>query len=199
MLVAANADAATAFLRNKGGEGCLRDTPVRPAAAGRGRLAAAAGSRLGLCLALFLLCEPATAVSNKVRITNLTDVAFGTIGNLSLDAVQSQSVCLFADTNTNGYNVTATGSGSAGAFQLGSGLNSLAYEVQWSSSSGQSSGVQLTANTPLTAQISTATQQTCNNGPATTASLIVVLRSAALSGATAGSYGGTLTLVVGPE
>lgn len=192
----ANAHAATAFVRNKGGEGFLRGAILRPAAR-RARLAAAA--QFCLCLALLLPGVPAAAVSNKVRITGLTDVAFGTIANLSLDAIQSQSVCLFAETNTNGYNITATGSGSAGSFQLASGLNSLDYEVQWSSSAGQNSGTQLTANTPLTGQISAATQQTCNNGPATTASLIVVLRSAALSSAAAGSYSGTLTLVVGPE
>jgi hypothetical protein len=52
---------------------------------------------------------------------------------------------------------------------------------------------------PLTGQVSSATQQTCTNGPATSASLVVILRSAALAGATAGTYTGTVTLVVGPE
>ena len=52
---------------------------------------------------------------------------------------------------------------------------------------------------PLTGQISSATQQTCNNGPANSASLVVIVRSAALSSAAAGSYSGTLTLVIGPE
>ena len=148
---------------------------------------------------MLLTSGPAAAASNKVRISNLTDLAFGTITNVGANAAQSESLCLYADTNSNGYNITATGSGGGGAFLLSSGLRTLAYEVQWSSSSGQSSGTQLTANVPLTGQTSAAVQQTCNNGPATTASLIVVLRSAALSGATAGSYSGTLTLVVGPE
>jgi hypothetical protein len=196
--VVANAHAATAFVSKESGEGFSQGTVSRPAAAGGLRLPAAAA--LGLCLGLLLLqSDPAAAASNKVRITNLTDVAFGTIGNFSSDAVQSQSVCLYADTNTNGYNITATGSGSGGAFGLSSGLNSLAYDVQWNSSAGQSSGTQLTSNVPLTGQVSSATHQTCNNGPATSASLIVILRAAALSSASAGSYSGTLTLVVGPE
>jgi hypothetical protein len=113
--------------------------------------------------------------------------------------VRSESICLFADTATNGYNVTAAGTGPGGAFQLASGTSSMAFEVQWSSSAGQASGVQLTPNVPLTGQVSGATQQTCGNGPATTASLIVLLRSTALSSAAAGTYSGTLTLVVGPE
>jgi hypothetical protein len=47
--------------------------------------------------------------------------------------------------------------------------------------------------------VSTASHQTCSTGPASSASLIILLRSAALSSARAGSYNGTLTLVVGPE
>ena len=191
-MAAAKAHAATALLGTQGGNGNFqggaggRASPVGPAF-------------LLLGLALLLIAAPARAASNKVRISGLGDVAFGTIANLGLDAVQSQSVCVYADTATNGYNVTASGSGSGGAFQLASGLARLAYEVQWSSSAGQSSGVQLSPNTPLPGQTSSATQQTCNNGAATTASLILVLRSAALSSASAGSYSGTLTLVVGAE
>ena len=153
-----------------------------------------------LCAGLSLLsAAPVSAASNKVRITQLSDVAFGTLANLSIDAVRSQSVCVYADTATNGYDVTATGTGPGGAFQLSSGAQSMSYEVQWSSSAGQSSGTQLAPSSPLTGQTSSATQQTCNTGAATTASLIVVLRSAALSSATAGTYNGTLTLVVGAE
>jgi len=143
--------------------------------------------------------EPARAASNKVRITKLGDVAFGSIANLSQDAVRSQSVCLYADTATNSYDVTASGTGPGGTFQLTSGADALGYQVQWSSSAGQTSGAQLAPNVPLTGQVASATHQTCGTGPATSASLIVVLPAAALSSAMAGTYNGTLTLVVGPE
>lgn len=167
-------------------------------AAARGWWRLCRTSTIAICGAL-LSAAPASAASNKVRISSVTDVAFGTVTNLGADAVSSQSLCLYADTNINGYNVTASGTGTGGAFQLSSGLGSLAYEVQWSSSAGQSSGSQLAANVPLTGQISSASHQTCSNGPATTASLVLILRSAALSSASAGSYNGTLTLVVGAE
>jgi hypothetical protein len=150
-------------------------------------------------LATLLAATPADAASNKVRVTNLSDVAFGTVANLNIDSTRSQNLCLYADTASSGYNVTATGTGPGGAFELSSGPSVLAYEVQWSGSSGAASGLQLTPNSPLTGQASSATHQTCNNGPATSASLLIVLRSAALSGATAGSYTGTLTLIVGAE
>jgi hypothetical protein len=186
---------ATAFVRRKGGEG-FRQRASYASLPLSARFAAAAT----LALALWLTgSSPATAASNKVRITSLSDVAFGTIPSLAVDAVRSQSVCLFADTSTNGYTITATGTGPAGTFELTSGLAAMPYEVQWSSSAGQSSGIQLTPNLPLTGQVSPATHQTCNNGPATSASLILMLRSSALSSAQAGTYNGTLTLIVGPE
>ena len=186
---------ATAFVRRKSGEG-FRQRAWYASLPLSARFAAAAT----LALALWLSgSSPATAASNKVRITSLSDVAFGTIPSLAVDAVRSQSVCLFADTTTNGYTITATGTGPAGTFELTSGLAAMPYEVEWSSSAGQSSGIQLTPNLPLTGQVSPATHQTCNNGPATSASLILMLRSSALSSAQAGTYNGTLTLIVGPE
>ena len=152
-----------------------------------------------ICLLAGVLGTSASGASNKVRITKLSDIAFGMIGNLGQNAINSQSVCLYADTTTNGYNITASGAGPGGAFQLSSGASAMGYQVQWSSSAGQSSGTQLAPNVPLTGQISSSTHQTCASGPGTSASLIVVLPATALSSATAGTYNGTLTLVVGPE
>ena len=149
--------------------------------------------------ALLVGAGTANGASNKVRITGISDVPFGTIGNLSVDAVQSQSLCLYANTDTNGYNITATGIGPGGGFELTSGSQPLSFDVAWSSSAGQSSGTAVTPNVPLTGQVSDATTQSCSSGPATSASLVIILRAAALSSATAGTYNGTLTLVVGPE
>jgi hypothetical protein len=184
---------ATAVLKDSG-IGSRRSALSRRVAPGLARLLA------GALLVVGLLGEtPSNAASNKVRITNLSDVGFGTIANLNVDAVQSQSVCVYADTNTSGYNVTGIGAGPGGTFQLSSGAASMSFDVLWSSSPGQNSGTQLTPNIPLTGQVSSGTHQSCSNGPATTASLVVVLRSIALSSAAAGTYNGTLTLVIGPE
>lgn len=148
------------------------------------------------------------AAAAKVRLTGLTDLAFGTIADLTTDAALSENVCVYSNSATNGYHVTATGTGTGGAFTLASltaktGPNgiahTLAFDVAWNSASGQSSGTLLSPNVPLTGQVSTAKQQTCNSGPATTASLIIILRAAALSSARADDYQGTVTLVVGPE
>ena len=190
--MAAKDHAATPVFLSGGGD--PGRSPVRRQC--RARPLGRALALLGAALSLY--GSPALA-ADKVRITGLADVAFGTIGNLGIDAVRSQSVCLYSNSSTNGYNVTATGGGPGGSFQLSSGGLSLPYEVQWSSSAGQSSGTKLDPNVPLTGQVSAATHQTCGSGPASSASLIVVLRSSALSSATAGTYNGTLSLLVAPE
>jgi spore coat protein U-like protein len=195
-MVEAAIQSAAAAATNRSGGGESSAARIRRAAFLR---VFSAGVALASAVSLWLPWSPAIAVSNKVRITQLSDVAFGTIANLSVNAISSESICVYADTATNGYNVTASGTGPGGAFQLSSGSSSLPYNVQWSSTPSQSSGTQLTPNVALHGQTSNATQQSCGNGPATSASLIVVLPSAALSSATAGTYSGTLTLVVGAE
>lgn len=141
-----------------------------------------------------------STAADKVRISGLSDVAFGTITSSAADAVRSQSICLYAKAPpTNNYRITASGSGSGGAFYLSSGTDALPYEVHWSNSPGQSNGIQLSPNVPLPGQPNSASNDDCSKGPATTASLIVILRSTALAAAIAGSYNGSLTLLVAPE
>lgn len=150
-----------------------------------------------------LSADPASAQAtgaDKVRISGLSDAVFGTVTSFAADAVRSQSICVYSKAPpTNNYRITASGSGSGGAFTLTSGTDTLPYEVQWSDIAGQSSGTQLSPNVPLPAQRNFADNDDCSRGPATTATLIVVLRSTSLSAAIAGSYSGSLTLLVAPE
>lgn len=151
-----------------------------------------------LCACAIALCGfPASAQSNNVRITGLADVAFGSLAGG--DAISAQSLCAFSSTSTNGYRVTASGSGPSGAFTLANGGSSLAYEVQWNKLTGRTTGSSLSPNIPLTGQTSAATQQQCKSGPATSASLILIVRGTASGAATVGTYSGTLTLILGPE
>ncbi len=71
--------------------------------------------------------------------------------------------------------------------------------MQWNKLSGQTAGTGLSPNVALTGQTSTATQQQCNSGPATSASLILIVRGTSAAAASGGNYSGTLTLVLGPE
>jgi hypothetical protein len=134
-----------------------------------------------------------------VRITGLSDVNFGLIANFDVDAVRSQNLCVFSGRPNLGYNVRGIGTGAGGAFTLSNGVDALPYEVQWAGTSGQTSGVSLSPNLVRTGLVSSAAQQTCSNGPPTTASLIVLIRAAALQASAGGNYSGTLTLVLAPE
>jgi hypothetical protein len=153
-----------------------------------------------LILAVSGAIVPATPAraADKARITALSDVAFGTV-NVGLDQSSSQNVCAYSDSATSGYSVSATGSGSGGSFALSSGAAALPYEVLWSGTANQTGGTALIAGATTGGFTSAATHQFCNSGPSTSASLTIVLRSAALGSATAGSYSGTLQVMIAPE
>lgn len=151
----------------------------------------------GICLALLATGGPAGAQS--ARVTGLNDLAFGNVTNLQVDAVRSDSLCAFSNSASAGYSVRASGSGTGGAFTLNSGGRILDYEVQWSSTAGQSTGTALTSGITQGGFTTAANNQQCSNNPSTTASLIVILRAAELSSATAGAYSGTLTITLAPQ
>ena len=158
-------------------------------------------SRAGLGAGLFLALAsyPLPAAAEKARITNISDVSFGLISNLQSDSRQSQNLCVFSQGTGGAYSISASGSGAGSTFALTSGTDSLAYEVEWSSQSGQTTGTSLASGVPLTGQTSAATQQSCNSGPAISASLTIVLRASQLSQARQGNYSGSLTLLVAAE
>ena len=140
------------------------------------------------------------SVPGRVRISGLSDVSFSNV-DPSLAAIDAQNICVWSNTSTRGYSITATGSGAANAFTLTDGASpEVPYTVEWAQTSGQTSGTSLTAGSALTGQTSTAINADCTAGPAASASLIVSMGSPTLQGMTAGvTYAGTLTLVVAPE
>ena len=83
-------------------------------------------------LAALLLVQPAAAPAQKVRITNLSDVDFGTIANLQSDSRRAQNICLYSNGTAGGYSVLASGSGPGSSFSLANGPSLMAYDVEWS-------------------------------------------------------------------
>lgn len=144
------------------------------------------------------LCTPAYGQSNKVRITQLSDVAFGFVAGPA-DQQISQNLCIFANTSNDTYSVVATGSGASSAFELVSASDRLPFDVQWSETSGQPGGTTLDAGVASPAFTSNATQQSCNSGPSTSATLTLVLRAAQVDQVTAGSYTGSLQIMIVPN
>jgi len=140
------------------------------------------------------------SVPNRVQITALSDVTFTSHDPVSA-ATNAQNNCVWSNTATKGYTITASGSGTANAFTLASAsLTPVPYSVQWAGTSGQTSGTALATGVALTGLTSTATRPTCNAGPATTSSLIVTIAATDLQNMVAETtYTGTLTLVVAPQ
>ena len=139
------------------------------------------------------------SVPNRIQLSGLTDVSF-TNQDPSVAASNAQNVCVWSNTSTKGYNVTATGSGTGSAFTLSNGAATVPYGVEWAGSSGQSSGTALTTGSAFTGLTSTATNPTCSAGPSSSASLVVKITSANLQSMQAATtYTGTLTLLVAPE
>jgi hypothetical protein len=136
--------------------------------------------------------------ADKARLTQLSDVAFGLIAGTGDQAI-SQNLCAFSGSATEGYSVTASGNGPNGTFALTGGPAPLAYEVLWASSANQTGGTALLAGSPSSGFVSSASQQTCNSGPPTSATLTIVIRASTLSSARAGSYSGALQLTIAPE
>lgn len=182
-------------------EGMPPSPKVRHGRAQAARRSCRMAPGIAACLAMLYgaVAHPSPASAQKVRITNLSDVDFGLIANLQAETRRSQSICLYSTSVGNAYSVAASGSGPSGSFALANGSSSLAYDVEWSQQSGQTSGTLLSANGILTGQTSAATHQFCNTGPATSASLTIVLRAPELSQAREGSYSGSLTLLIAAE
>jgi hypothetical protein len=139
------------------------------------------------------------SVPSRARITGLNDVAF-TNQDPASAATSAQDVCVWTNTATKGYTITATGSGTASSFTLAGASMTVPYSVQWSATSGQSSGTALVNGAASAGLTSTGTQQTCSSGPSATASLIIGIAATDLQTMQSGTtYTGTLTLLVAPQ
>jgi hypothetical protein len=140
------------------------------------------------------------SVPQQVRISGLDDVNFINT-DPNVDAANAQNVCVWSNNANRRYRVTASGSGTSGAFTIGStGLAPIPYSVQWDDVSGAIVGNTLATGTALGAQTSAATKSNCSDLPGESASLIVRIASADLQDMQASAaYTGTLTLTVAPE
>jgi hypothetical protein len=143
--------------------------------------------------AALLMALPSVAHAQSVRITGLTDMPFGSLPTTGVDQQMNESVCADRLLLNAGYSVTATGSGTGNAFTLSNGTTALPYEVQWSSSAGQTSGTNLNAGVTLTGQNASLV---CTLLGSADASLIVLIRGTKIASAKAGSYSGTLTIIL---
>ncbi|HVF83063.1 MAG TPA: hypothetical protein VM913_02685 [Sphingomicrobium sp.] len=140
------------------------------------------------------------SVPQQVRISGLSDVNFIN-ADPNLEAANAQNVCVWSNNANRRYNIVASGSGTSGAFTIGSGtLPAIPYSVEWDDVSGATTGTALATGAALGGQTSAATKSLCQDLTAESASLIVRIASADLQDMQASAaYTGTLTLTVAPE
>lgn len=140
------------------------------------------------------------SVPNRVQLTGLADVNF-TNQDPFTAAANSQDVCVWSNTATKAYTITASGSGTLNAFTLVSGGGAtVPYSVQWSTTIGAAAGTPLATGAASPTLTSAATHQTCATGVTDSASLIVGISTTDLQTMQPTvNYTGTLTLLVTPQ
>lgn len=143
-------------------------------------------------------------IASRVNIANLSDVTFtdsdlGPVVNTANQATKASNVCVWSNNADKSYYITASGSGTSGAFTLANGSNPVVpYQVYWNGASGQSTGTPLTAAVKSAKLTSTATTPTCGGG--SSATLVVGIQGTDANAMLASTaYTGTLTLLVAPS
>ncbi len=132
-------------------------------------------------------------IPGLIKISNLDDIDLGTWSG-SGDLVGSDENCVWS--TTRGYNLTASGSGAGNAFTITDGANDIAYSVAWDDTDSTDQAV--TVGTALSAQVTNAVSVNCA-ARGDTANVAVTISEADMAAAPAGTYNGTLTLIVAPE
>ncbi|MDC0359042.1 hypothetical protein OAO01_09520 [Oligoflexia bacterium] len=133
-----------------------------------------------------------------IKISNISNLNLGTFGGAG--ALQSDDqVCIYSNSSSGNYHVTASGSGTANAFALENGAGKqIAYALKWNDqpstvgsvtlSSGVASGTQTGANS---------TSLNCDGS--NNANFQVIIAEETLQTESSGVYNGLVTFVVEPD
>jgi hypothetical protein len=136
-------------------------------------------------------------INEMVQVTDIQDPLLSTTYGTSGDLDANDDVCVWTNDTGDEYKVTATGSGTASAFTITDGTETIAYSVYWNDETG------ITGRTTLTTNVQTTAAQTgaTNTYPCTVnnANLSVNIAQNAILSAQAGTYTGTLTVVLAPN
>jgi hypothetical protein len=138
------------------------------------------------------------------QISALTDLTIASYTLGGGDQHMESTACIYSSSVNGGYRVTATGSGATNAFTLDDGAShTIAYTVIWNSGGVGALGITgaaLTTNVQTAALTGAAMDSaTCAGAVAgPTAQLNVNILGSVMDAAPAGTYTGTLTVVVAP-
>ncbi len=131
-------------------------------------------------------------VNNEVKISNLADITLPAF--TGTDVSGTSAACVYRN-GGGAYNITATGSGPANAFELTDTVNSVAYGVEYDDGSGFTG---MATGVVLAAANAEAANDDCATAGADNGSVRVTVTAANAAVLPASTYSGTLTLVVAP-
>lgn len=131
-----------------------------------------------------------------VRITNLTDINFGTVA--TTPSKQSIDVCIYSTTGS--YTITPSSGNASGAdFRMANGglTSFITYDVEWNNAASGTSGTSLDhSTTSSTFTGANTSSETCGGGA--NSRLFINVDNTSFSAAPVSAYTDTLTLVVAP-
>ena len=129
-------------------------------------------------------------VTDEVQISGLSDINLAFTG---VDETGSTTACVYRN-GTGLYTVTASGNGTANAFTLTDGSNTVPYSVSFTDATDTQS---LPLGVPVARTGADDVDNTCGGG--SNASINVTVLAADAAGLPAATYGGTVTLLVAPN
>ena len=146
--------------------------------------------------AIFILALPAHAQTVNISgLSTLNLPSFSGSGNSSTE----DDVCVYNSNNAD-YSISASGSGTGGAFTLASGGSTVAYHPFFRDTVGSGSFVELqNVNQNYDFTDASTTSLTCADSGGVNATVRIVANEADMLNANSGSYSGSVTLVVAPR
>ena len=146
-------------------------------------------------LAAALLCAPPVAAAD-ILVSLLTDIVLGDVSPTTGELLASTDFCVSLS-HPGRYTVIANGDGHTGAFEMGSGFDSIPLSLYYTDRPGRR-GERLEPGVPLT-NLRGQKRRRRGDCPRLNASLQVRIAGSDLEAAAAGSYRGVVTLTVAPE
>lgn len=132
------------------------------------------------------------AVQDRIQISNVKDIAFGTYGGTG-DLVENSSYCVYRNGGGN-YELTLTTD--HGSFVVSDGTDDIPFAVKVDDSADASTGASIAYNTSSGTLGNTSTIPDC--GGADNGAMEVTFAEADLQAANSSTYLGTITLYVEP-
>ena len=151
---------------------------------------------LSLFTLVGLFLSLSSAHAQQVRISGMQSVNFGQWASGG-GVTANFDICTYRTAAPANYDITPSGTGTAGALTLTNGTDTLVYKVRFNDSTGTGGNTEIFANTAESFGNADTTDNTCSGGD--TANVQVFIEAADLQALPAGGiYTGTLSLLMEP-